>query len=137
MSIDFRLLREQIQIEDLLRWMSWNPAERHGHQLRGPCPFCRLATDGRESTGARSHSRCFSVNARRNIFRCFRCRRSGNALELWAAYRGLNIYQAAREIQDQLAVGDQSEIKQPSNQAQPTSSHATSKPATPPNWLNP
>ena len=135
MSIDFRLLREQIQIEELLSWMSWNLAERHGHQLRGPCPFCRR--DDGESTGARSHSRCFSVNTRRNIFRCFDCKRSGNALELWAAYRGLNIYLAAKEIQHQLAVGDQSEIRQPSNQARTPSSHATSKPATPPNWLNP
>lgn len=111
MSIDFRLLREQIQIEDLLSRMSWKPTERHGHQLRGPCPFCALASDTRES----SANRCLSVNTRRNIFRCFRCKRSGNALELWAAYRGLNIYQAAREIQDQLAAGNQSDIKQPSN----------------------
>ncbi|WP_146409866.1 hypothetical protein [Allorhodopirellula heiligendammensis] len=44
--------------------------------------------------------RAFSVNIERHIFRCFKCHRSGNALDLWGIHRQLSIYAAAREIQD-------------------------------------
>ena len=107
MSIDFGRLRRQIQIEDLLSWMSWKPTQNRGPQLRGHCPLCQRADDEFLTASHRSHSRSFSVNTRRNIFRCFRCHRSGNALELWALYRGLDIYSAASEIQNRLAVSNQ------------------------------
>ena len=136
MSIDFGCLRQQIQIEDLLSWMSWNPTQNRGHQLRGPCPLCQRPTMTFLTASHRSHRRCFSVNTRRNIFRCFRCNRSGNALELWALYRGLDIYSAASEIQNRLAATNQTHIKQPTNASPPTSRQATDQPATPPNWLN-
>ncbi len=136
MSIDFGRLRRQIQIEDLLSWMSWKPTQNRGPQLRGHCPLCQRADDELLTASHRSHSRSFSVNTRRNIFHCFRCHRSGNALELWALYRGLDIYSAASEIQNRLAVTNQTHIKQPTNASPPTSPQATDQPATPPNWLN-
>lgn len=135
MSIDFSRLREQIQIEELLHWMSWNPTHRRGDQLRGPCPLCQPADDGFSPLGHRSHEQCFSVNTRRNIFRCFRCNRSGNALELWALYRRVGIYPAACEIQNRLALASESYITQPTKASRPTTKHATTQPATPPKRL--
>ena len=45
-----------------------------GAQQRGPCPL-HGATAGA--------ARCFSVNLEDHTFHCFRCGRSGNALDLW------------------------------------------------------
>ena len=135
MSIDFAWLRQQISIEELLRWMSWNPTQRRGDQLRGLCPFCQLPNDGYSSASHRSHEHCFSVNSSRNIFRCFRCNRSGNALKLWALYQRIDIHPAAWEIYNRLATSADTNIKQPTKASQPASKQATDKPATPPNWL--
>lgn len=33
---------------------------------------------------ARGTSRCFSARCQKNVFQCFKCGRSGNALDLWA-----------------------------------------------------
>lgn len=103
MSIDYRRLREQIQIEELLRWIPWEASERHVHQLRGACPLCKPPGDETLLPGPRRPDRSFSVNTQRNIFRCFRCHQSGNALDLWAKFRNLTIYQAATEIQNRIA----------------------------------
>jgi len=93
MSIDYRQLRARLQIEEVLRWLSWAPSVRRGAQLRGRCPFC-------ESVDTASvPSRIFSVNTQRNIYRCFKCGVSGNALDLWSTYHQLPLYTAAKELQ--------------------------------------
>lgn len=60
-------------------------------QHRGPCPLHEP-----ESTSGRS----FSVNLKRNLFRCFdsACRAQGNVLEFWMAYRKLPLYEAAEDL---------------------------------------
>jgi len=99
MSINYRQLREAVRIEAILSWMSWEASSRVGDQLRGPCPLC---APRRVDTPSPDSSRTFSVNTRRNIYRCFRCGSSGNALDLWSSYRKLPIYAAAQEIQSRL-----------------------------------
>ena len=65
------------------------PASR-GAQRRGPCPL-HGATAGA--------ARCFSVNLEDHTFHCFRCGRSGNALDLWARARASESpYDAALDL---------------------------------------
>ncbi len=100
MSIDYRNLRARLRIEDVLRWMSWEPGSSCGVQLRGRCPFC-------SEVPSRSVHRSFSVNTERNIYRCFRCQQSGNAIDLWSNYRQLSLYQAAQELEARLSPNTQ------------------------------
>lgn len=92
-SIDYAYLRSQITIEEVLRRIGHFDALRGSTQRRGPCPF-------HETGQENSHS--FSVNLRKNVFRCLNpnCATHGNALDLWAAHTGLPIYQAALSLAD-------------------------------------
>jgi transposase InsO family protein len=58
-------------------------------QHRGPCPL-HGSTSGT--------SRCFSANRDANVFHCFKCGRSGNALDLWCAATGQLPYDAAVDV---------------------------------------
>ena len=59
-------------------------------QLRGCCPF---------HEGDRRR-RTLSVHLGKNVFHCFQanCQAQGNALDFWAAYRRLPIYEAALDL---------------------------------------
>jgi len=107
MSINYRELRERLRIEDVLGWMSWKAISSRGHQLRGRCPFCRESGDTSIGAGKSSSHHTFSVNTQRNIYRCFRCNQSGNALDLWSGYRRLPIYPAAQELEARLRQNNQ------------------------------
>lgn len=148
-GIDYQRLRAQLAMEDILRWMSWEPTEKRGDQLRGPCPLCGQPGDRSASSETASSPRAldqrplphadhkesarnvdgqdsarrryFSVHVRRKLFHCFRCQQGGNALELWAKYRGIIIAAAAKEIRDRLPETQQTQIKQPQFQTKPTS----------------
>jgi DNA primase len=63
--------------------------------MRGPCPL-HGSTSGT--------SRCFSANLEQQIFHCFKCGRSGNALDLWAQANHLNIYDAALNLCERLHI---------------------------------
>jgi DNA primase len=88
-GIDYPQLRRQITMREVLGRIGFQPTSRRGPQLRGPCPIpgCRSASD-----------RSFSVHLARQVYHCFTCRGHGNALDLWAAVRGLPIYQAALDL---------------------------------------
>ena len=131
-SIDYERLRSTLRIMDVLARIGWQATEGRGAQLRGPCPFCAgvenqgLSATARQPTPKlaakqRPH-RTFSVHTGRNIYRCFRCGASGNAIDLWAAYRRLPIYEASKE----LTVEPQDPaIKQPENEDSLTNNSAT------------
>ncbi len=113
-SLDYRRLREQVPIEEILGRMSWEATERRGDQLRGACPLC--SPSARSGSGSEPASqlsttdsgettvdhRSFSVNLRRNIFQCFRCKRSGTILDLWSHHRSLSIHAAGLEIRERM-----------------------------------
>ena len=107
MSINYRELRERLRIEDVLCWMSWKASSSRGHQLRGRCPLCHESTGASGHAGSSSEDRNFSVNVQRNIYRCFKCNQSGNALDLWSRYRRLPIYEAAQELEARLSQNNQ------------------------------
>ena len=64
-------------------------------QHRGPCPL-HGSTAGT--------SRCFSANLDQNIFHCFKCGRSGNALDLYAAATRQTPYDAAVDLCAKLTI---------------------------------
>ena len=88
-GIDYRQLRQQITMREVLDLIGFQPTWRRGPQLRGACPIpgCSSASD-----------RSFSVHLARQVYHCFACRSRGNALDLWAAVRGLSIHQAAVDL---------------------------------------
>jgi DNA primase len=61
-------------------------------QLRGRCPFHE--GDRRQRT--------LSVHLAKNAFHCFQadCQAQGNALDFWAAYHRLPLYEAAMHLAD-------------------------------------
>ena len=88
-GVDFRLLRERIAMQDVLRLLQFEATVRRGDQWRGPCPV-----HGSQNPRSRS----FSVNVRLGRYRCFACGSRGHALELWSAAHGVSLYVAAEEL---------------------------------------
>jgi DNA primase len=89
-SIDFRQLRAQVSLAEVLQLLRFEAAERQGDQVRGACPL-------HERSGARKH-RSFSAHLGRNVFHCFKCGASGNHLDLWARARKQTLYEAALDL---------------------------------------
>ena len=88
-AIDFAVLRAVVTIAAVLRLLGFQPRSSRGAQQRGPCPLHG------SSSGT---SRCFSVNLEQHTFHCFKCGRSGNALDLWAHTTGQSTYDAALDL---------------------------------------
>jgi transposase len=87
-SIDFTFLRQQITLEQILRHLGlFEDLKGRTPQLRGRCPF----HDGDR------RCRTLSLHLGKNVFHCFHadCQAQGNALDFWAAYHRLPIYEAA------------------------------------------
>lgn len=124
MKIDYRELKLRIRLSQLLDHIGWKSTEGRGDQLRGPCPLpaCRSSTSiGRGSRNG--EYRAFSIHHSKNVYRCFRCGASGNALDFWQAYRNTTLHAAAIDLQPFLSTSNQTAISsQPSN-PQPNSSH--------------
>jgi DNA primase len=88
-QLDYAALRAQIPIVSVLRQCNYVPLLARGDQWRGPCPV----------HGPQQHlGLCFSVNVRKNAFRCFRCHASGNQLDLWAYLTELPLHEAALDL---------------------------------------
>jgi putative transposase len=88
-AIDFAAVKAAITIAQVLTLLGFTPRSNQAGQLRGACPL-HGSTSGT--------ARCFSVNTHTHVFHCFKCGRSGNALELWAAANQLSIYDAAVDL---------------------------------------
>ena len=88
-GIDYHQLRSQISMREVLDRIGFQPTWQHNPQLRGRCPI----------PGCRGPSgRSFSVHLTRQVYHCFACHSHGNALDLWAAVRGLSLHPAAVEL---------------------------------------
>jgi putative transposase len=94
-AIDFAAVRAAITIAQVLTLLGFNPRSDHAGQQRGACPL-HGSTHGT--------ARCFSVNTNAHTFHCFKCGRSGNALDLWAAANRLTIYDAAVDLCQRLNI---------------------------------
>jgi DNA primase len=88
-GIDYRQLRRQISMDEVLALLGFQATGRRGDQLRGPCPI----------PGCRSPSqRPFSVHLTRQLYHCFACGSHGNPLDLWSAARQLPLHAAALDL---------------------------------------
>jgi putative transposase len=88
-AIDFAALRAVVTMSAVLQLLCFHSRSSHGAQQRGSCPL-HGSTSGT--------SRCFSVNLEQHTFHCFKCGRSGNALDLWTHATGQSIYDAALDL---------------------------------------
>jgi Integrase core domain/CHC2 zinc finger len=94
-ALDFPAIRAAVTMAAVLGLLGFQAKSRHGTQQRGPCPL-HGSTSGT--------SRCFSANLEQHTFHCFKCGRSGNALDLWAHATSQSIYDAARDLCQRLAL---------------------------------
>jgi putative transposase len=94
-TIDFAAVRAAFTIAQVLALLGFTPRSNHAGQQRGACPL-HGSTHGTAS--------CFSVNTNAQTFHCFKCGRSGNALDLWAAAKRLSIYDAAIDLCQRLNI---------------------------------
>jgi hypothetical protein len=95
-AIDFAAVRAAVTMAAVLELLGCCLAGRsHGRQYRDPSPL-------HGSTSATS--RCFSANLEQQMFHCFKCGRSGNALDLWAQANRLSIYDAAIDLCQRLHI---------------------------------
>ncbi len=88
-AIDFAAVKAAITIAQVLTLLGFVARSEHAGQQRDACPL-----HGSTSGAAR----CFSVNTNAHSFHCFKCNRSGNALDLGAAANRLSIYDAAVDL---------------------------------------
>ena len=88
-GIDFNRLRSEITMERVLTQLNFQPTQRTGNQLHGPCPI-------HGSTSATSRSLSVSLDSGR--YYCHKCGSHGNQLELWAAVNRIPLYEAARDL---------------------------------------
>jgi putative transposase len=94
-ALDFAAVRAAITIVQVLALLGFVPRSDHAGQQRGACPL-HGSTHGT--------ARCFSVNTQAHTFHCFKCGRSGNALDLWAAANRLTPYDAAVDLCQRLHI---------------------------------
>jgi len=94
-AIDFTAVRAAITISQVLTLLGFLPRSDYSGQQRGACPL-HGSTHGT--------ARCFCVNTNAHTFHCFKCGRSGNALDLWAAANHLTIYDAAVDLCQRLNI---------------------------------
>jgi len=94
-AIDFDAVRAAITLAVVLQLLGFQASSSRGAQQRGPCPLHG------SSSGT---SRCFSANLEQNAFHCFKCGRSGNALDLWAQATQQSPYDAALDLCQRLNI---------------------------------
>ncbi len=95
-GIDFRQVRAQITMEEVLGLLGFVPLSRSGSQVRGRCPFHPAANTGL------GKSRTFSANLVQNSFQCFKCGAAGNQLDLWVLATQQKVYEAALDLCNKL-----------------------------------
>jgi DNA primase len=88
-GIDYGAARASLRLADVLDLINDQPRSRFGDQLRGPCPL-----HGSSSPT----SRVFAAHLGKNVYHCFRCGASGNALDLWVALTRQRLHAAVIDL---------------------------------------
>jgi DNA primase len=94
-GIDFAELRRQVRLDQVLELVHFEVVSRWGAQVRGPCPV---------HGSTRPRSRVFSAHLERQLWHCFRCGASGNALDLWLAVTKQPVYAGALDLCSRLGL---------------------------------
>jgi putative transposase len=93
--LDFAAVRAAVTMAAVLGLLGFQPRTTQGDQQRGPCPL-HGSTSGT--------SRCFSAHIGKHTFHCFKCGRSGNALDLWGQATRQSPYDAAVDLCQRLGL---------------------------------
>jgi DNA primase len=90
-QVDFKALRRQVTMEQVLSHLGCLADLRGRSQRHGRCPIHGQPGDRRRS---------FSVNVAKNVFQCFypECGAKGNVLDLWAAVHRMPLREAALHL---------------------------------------
>ena len=91
-KVDFAFLRQQVTLAQVLEHLGLLANLRgRGQQRRGPCPLHSQADDPQ---------RTFSAHLGKNVFQCSHadCGAHGKALDFWAAFHHLPLYDAALHL---------------------------------------
>lgn len=104
MRINYRELKQQIRLKDLLTRIGWKSIEGRGEQLRGPCPLPGCCSNS--SSHQAIDDRAFSIHTGKNVYQCFRCRSTGNVIDFWRTHRATNLHDAALELCQILETGN-------------------------------
>ena len=88
-GVDYREVQSRVPMAKVLELLTLVPGHVRDGQFRGPCPV-----HGSRSSGSRS----FSAHLDRGVCRCFHCGFAGNQIQLWAALKGLTVYEAAVDL---------------------------------------
>lgn len=91
--IDFRRLREMISPAQVLRLMGWPRNATAGYAYHGPCPWPGCSS---------ARSRVLTHN--HQVAYCHRCKRTWDAVGLWALHRRTDSYAAALDLCDRLSL---------------------------------
>jgi DNA primase len=92
-GIDYRTLRGQVRLGQVLELLGFVATEQRGAQVRGPCPV---------HGSRRQRSRSFAAHLEWHCWHYFRCGAGGNALDLWVAATKLPVYEAALALCERL-----------------------------------
>lgn len=87
--VDFRLVKEAVTMEAILRYYQVPNLRRQRGQLQGRCPIHR---------GQRDDS--FRASLSKNAFQCFACQAHGNVMDFVAAMEKCSVREAALKIQE-------------------------------------
>ncbi len=94
-GVDYDAVQSRVPMAKVLELVRFVAQRAAGEQLRGPCPV-------HGSSSRRSRS--FSVHRTRQVCRCFQCGFAGNQIQLWAALKGMTVYDAAVDLCRQAGV---------------------------------
>jgi len=94
-GVNYREVQSRVPMARVLELLSLVGRGASGDQMRGPCPVHSSPSPG---------SRSFSVQLTRGVCRCFKCGFAGNQIQLWAALKGMTVYEAAVDLCRQTGV---------------------------------
>jgi hypothetical protein len=86
--IDLTALKREIPVLKALWLLGWKPTTSYYGQHRGACPLHK----------SKRPDRSRSLAVKDGGWCCHTCKRSGDAVALWAAVKGVNIYSAAIDL---------------------------------------
>ena len=109
-GIDYREARQRVRLAEVLELLDFEPASRHGEEVRGPCPVHRSRTAG---------SRSFAAHLGKGVWKCFGCGSGGNVLDLWAAVTRQLLHAAVIDLYGRLRREVPWLRRRPRSQAQP------------------
>jgi DNA primase len=92
-GIDFRLVRSQVRLLEVLDLSGFAPSWRWQDRVRGPCPVHR---------SQRPRSRSFAAHLGKDVWHCFRCGAGGNVLDLWVAVTRQDLHAAVIDLYTRL-----------------------------------